>query len=167
MPKKDQGTLSGRYQVIPRTLIFITHGDKVLLLKGSPHKRLWSNKYNGIGGHIERGEDVLTSARRELKEEAGIEVDHLFICGVIIIDASDNAGISIFVLKGKYQGGDLIPSEEGQLEWIDPSCPEELPLLEDLKTLLPRVLETGDGAFPFSAHYRYDDADQLVITFGT
>ena len=51
--------------LIPRTLIFLTCRDLVLLLKGAPHKRLWANRYNGIGGHIERGEDVLTAAQRD------------------------------------------------------------------------------------------------------
>jgi 8-oxo-dGTP diphosphatase len=68
MPKSEQGVNQGRFSVIPRTLIFITHGDKILLIKGSPFKRLWANQYNGIGGHIEKGEDVLSAARRELRE---------------------------------------------------------------------------------------------------
>ena len=66
MPSSDQGVTHDRYTLIPRTLIFLTRGERVLLLKGAPHKRLWANRYNGVGGHIERGEDVLTSARREL-----------------------------------------------------------------------------------------------------
>jgi len=31
----DQGLLSGRYLFVPRTLIFLTHGSQVLLLKGA------------------------------------------------------------------------------------------------------------------------------------
>jgi predicted NUDIX family phosphoesterase len=58
MPKSDQGVHTKRYQIIPRVLIFIFDGDRVLLIKGAPNKRLWANQYNGIGGHIERGEDA-------------------------------------------------------------------------------------------------------------
>ena len=68
MPIADQGVSSDRYQLIPRTLIFLTRGESVLLLKGAPNKRIWANRYNGVGGHIERGEDAHTAARRELLE---------------------------------------------------------------------------------------------------
>ena len=58
MPKADQGvevSLSrDRYTVIPRTLCFVTRGDRVLLLRGALTKRIWANKYNGIGGDVER-----------------------------------------------------------------------------------------------------------------
>ncbi|MCH7664271.1 MAG: NUDIX domain-containing protein, partial [Chloroflexi bacterium] len=65
MNASHQGESNDRYQLIPRVLIFITRGDEVLLLKGAPDKNLWANLYNGVGGHIERGEDVLSAARRE------------------------------------------------------------------------------------------------------
>ena len=52
MPKSDQGIdvslKHQRYTVIPRTLVFITRSDCVLLLRGSPQKRIWANQYNGI-----------------------------------------------------------------------------------------------------------------------
>ena len=56
MPQSDQGVTNDRYMVIPRTAIFLRRGDSFLLLKGAPAKRLWANKYNGLGGHLERGE---------------------------------------------------------------------------------------------------------------
>jgi len=65
MPQSNQGVTNDRYTVIPRTAIFLRRGDLVLLLKGAPTKRLWANKYNGLGGHLERGEDVLSAAKRE------------------------------------------------------------------------------------------------------
>jgi hypothetical protein len=38
MPKSEQGALSDRYAIIPRTLIFITRPGEILLLKGAPTK---------------------------------------------------------------------------------------------------------------------------------
>jgi len=72
MPHSDQGVTADRYTVIPRTAIFLRRGDSYLLLKGAPTKRLWANKYNGLGGHVERGEDVLSATRRELLEETDL-----------------------------------------------------------------------------------------------
>ena len=64
MPASDQKVSHEHYSLVPRTLIFLTCGENVLLLKGAPQKRLWAGQYNGVGGHIERGEDVLSSVLR-------------------------------------------------------------------------------------------------------
>jgi 8-oxo-dGTP diphosphatase len=170
MTKSDQGvevSLShNRYSVIPRTLVFITRGDKVLMLHGAPTKRIWANKYNGIGGHVERDEDVFTSARREAKGETGLEIDRLRLCGVINIDTDHaSSGIMLFVFTAESRSGDPIPSDEGRLEWIDRNALDQIDLVEDLTTILPRALNLPIDAPPFFAHYSYDEHDKLVIKF--
>lgn len=165
MPASEQGTSGNRYQVIPRTLIFITRGDALLLIKGAPTKRLWANKYNGIGGHIERGEDALSAARRELQEETGLQDVTLRLVGTILIDAGAGAGIALYVFSGQNETGALIESAEGQLEWVPIPRLADYALVEDLPIILPRVLNHQTGDPPFSARYFYDKQDRLQIVF--
>jgi 8-oxo-dGTP diphosphatase len=166
MPKSDQGVLVDRYTIIPRTLIFVTRPGSVLLIKGAPTKRLWANQYNGLGGHIERGEDALSAARREFFEETGLNRVDLRLVGTVMIDASVGRGIGLFVYRGEFQGGDLVESGEGAIEWVEVEHLAEYQLVEDLKILLPHVLNLPPSAPPFSALYDYDDQEHLRIHFG-
>ncbi|CAG0934947.1 dihydroneopterin triphosphate diphosphatase [Thermoflexales bacterium] len=169
MPKFDQGIDTSlkrqRYAVIPRTLVFITRDDRVLLLRGAPTKRIWANKYNGIGGHVERDEDVYAAAQREVREETGLEVAELRLAGVINIDGDQSAGIMLFVFTAQSRSGNPIPSEEGALEWIARNQLTQIDLVEDLPVILPRALELTSAAPPFFAHYHYDEQERLVIRF--
>ena len=169
MPKTDQGIevslKRDRYTVIPRTLVFITRGNRVLLLRGSAQKRIWANKYNGIGGHIERDEDIYSAARREVLEETGLEVENLRLVGLINIDGDAPTGIMLFVFAADSPSGEPVPSDEGTLEWIEYTQITQVDLVEDLPVILPRAIHHPIGAAPFFAHYRYTEQDQLVIRF--
>ena len=166
MPQSDQGVTHDRYTVIPRTAIFLRRGDSYLLLKGAPTKRLWANKYNGLGGHVERGEDVLTSAKRELLEEAGLTAD-LWLCGTLIIDAGAT-GICLYFFSGECPEGEgePQPSQEGLAEWIPFEHIHAIPVVEDLPVLLTKIHAMRRGDPPFSARSFYDEKDKLVVKFG-
>jgi 8-oxo-dGTP diphosphatase len=166
MPVSDQGPLLGRYTLIPRTLIFLNHQEQILLLKGAPTKRLWANLYNGLGGHIERGEDILSAAKRELKEESGITPSTLWLCGVITIDTGQDVGICIYVFRGECPMDAVFISGEGIPEWVHFSEIDSLPLVEDLRTILPLVMSMNPGDPPFAAIYKYKADGELVINIG-
>jgi 8-oxo-dGTP diphosphatase len=166
MPATDQGVSHDRYQLIPRTLIFLTRGESVLLLKGSAHKRIWANRYNGVGGHIEQGEDVYTAARRELMEETGLSPDDLWLAGTVLVDTGEHPGIGLYVMRGDSAAGEARPSDEGDLEWVPFDEIEDKSLVEDLPVLLPRVLQQKISDPPFAARYHYQ-SDKLVIEFGS
>ena len=166
MGNSHPGKSQRRYQLVPRVLIFITRREEILLIKGAPDKKLWANQYNGLGGHVERGEDVFSAARRELKEESGLSSADLWLCAIITIDTGEEAGISMHVYRGENVSGQLTASAEGSLEWLPVADLGDLPLVEDLPKLLPLVLAMQPGDAPLSLHYSYASDGELIMTVG-
>jgi len=160
----DQGAdaTHGRWLTIPRTLCFIFNGDDVLLMLRAPHKRVFPNRYNGVGGHIERDEDVLTSARREVMEETGLDIA-LHLRAVYNVDTGGDSGIVLFVFVGhsttRAVSGDL---REGTLHWIPIADLERYDLVEDVAVILSRVHAT---IAPLFVHVSYDASDHIVMRF--
>jgi len=170
MGKAGQGVAVSRdrYHVIPRTLCFITHGNDVLLLRGAPNKRIWPNQYNGVGGHVERDEDIWTAAVREMQEETGLDVRDVRLRGVINVDAGGgDAGVLIFVFTAQATGRETKPCDEGSLQWVPRDRVMELDLVEDLPLILPHVLGQIAAEEPFFAHSSCDENDELTMVFAS
>jgi 8-oxo-dGTP diphosphatase len=168
MGSSEQGVerSRGRYLSIPRVLCFVTHGDEVLLLRGSPHKRLWAGRLNGLGGHLEPGEDIQAALLREIEEEAGIEVHDVRLRCAVHVDVGDPLqGVLFFVFTAVADSKATQPSREGELEWFPISALPTAEMVEDLPALLPKVLAMGSDTPPFYALYTYDAFDRLHMAF--
>jgi 8-oxo-dGTP diphosphatase len=162
MQVSAQGTRDAhrRYQAIPRVLIFLhsrhpqSGAEEVLLLKGAATKRLWANHYNGLGGHVEAGEDVYSAALREVEEEAGLRLDSLTLRGIVNIDTGSDEhgphpGVMMFIFTGEPPTRTVVPSHEGDIHWLPVADLRGHPLVDDLYELIPRALH---GPF-FYGHY--------------
>jgi 8-oxo-dGTP diphosphatase len=167
MGAKEQGAdaTQGRWLVIPRTLCFVTNHDDVLLMKRAPHKRVFPNRYNGIGGHIERDEDPLTSARREILEETGLIVEDIRLRAIYNIDTGETTGIALFVFTASSKSRDVSANDEGTLHWIPQDQILDLDLVEDIPHILPPILSMQPSDAPLFLHVSYDEDDQLNLRF--
>lgn len=150
--------------LIPRVMILLRRGEQYLLIKGASTKRLWAGKYNGIGGHVERGEHVQAAAARELLEETGLTAD-LWLCGTVIVDAGE-VGICLFLFGGEDPKGEVRASKEGSLEWVRRDAVSHLPVVEDLPVLLSKIHAMKPGDPPFFARSFYDEDGRLNVVFG-
>lgn len=147
-----------RFVAYPRTLCFIRNGDDVLLLKGAAGKRLYANLYNGVGGHVERDEDVLASLRREVREETGLEIADPVLRAVIVADEGNGPGVLIFVYIATAASRLVRSSSEGELVWVPLARVLDYDLVPDLRQLLP-LLFCGPADTLLYGHYaagRYD-----------
>lgn len=167
MGANEQGAdaTSGRWLTIPRTLCFVQQGSDILLMKRGAHKRVFPNRYNGVGGHIERDEDPLSGARREILEETGLSVERLDLRAVYNIDAGAATGIILFVFVAEAGSREVIANSEGTLHWIPQAEVMRLDLVEDLPLILPRILAMQPGDAPLFVHVSYDSTDQIQMRF--
>lgn len=168
MGSRDQGAdaTEQRWMVIPRTLCFVTHGDDVLLMRRAATRRIFPNRYNGLGGHIERDETPLEGAIREIYEESGLRVEHIAFCGTHMVDTGGQNGIMLFTFRARATSRACVSDErEGTLHWISRKDVLSLELVEDLPQILPRVLNMADDEAPYHVHVSYDETDTIQLRF--
>ena len=131
------------------------------MICAAAHKGEWAGKYNGLGGHVERGEDVLSSARRELQEESGLSAE-LWLCGILITDT--DPGICVFVFCGENAQGQIKAGREGEVQWVSRAMLPRLPIVDDLRVLIDHIHPMKRGDAPFSAR-SFRQGDSLVVKF--
>jgi 8-oxo-dGTP diphosphatase len=141
------------YTPVLATLAYVLSPDgrQVLLIHRNrrpddPHL----GKYNGLGGKLDRGEDVAASVRREVREESGLECDELLLRGTISWpgfgrDGEDWFG---FIFRVDRWSGQLrADNPEGSLSWVDVERLPELPLWEGDRHFLPLVFDRDGRQF--------------------
>ncbi|MDD6094870.1 MAG: 8-oxo-dGTP diphosphatase [Clostridia bacterium] len=103
--------------VVLTNMCMVYDGDKILVQDRK------DPGWQGIafpGGHIEKGESIVDSVIREVYEETGLKIENVRICGVSQWTAKDNSyRYIVFFFKTNCFSGELRPSEEGEVFWID------------------------------------------------
>ncbi len=115
-------------------------------------------KYNGLGGKLEPGEDVVAGLKREIREEAGIECEEILLRGTISWPGFGKNGEDwfgfIFRIE-RYQGTPLAENPEGTLSWTPVDQVLDLPLWEGDRYFLPLVFGNDPrqfhGVMPYEA----------------
>lgn len=156
--------IQSKYKLVPRTLIFIEKDNKILLIHKNKKESFGYSKLNGIGGHIEKGEEPYEAAKREIFEESGLIINKLSLVSIIFIEIGTNPGILLFVFKAKYPGGRLKESDEGGLLWMKrTSIIDGNNIVKDIPFLLELSDSYQEGSPPIFGKYLYDEHGKLRI----
>lgn len=111
-------------------------------------------KYNGLGGKVERDEDIVAAIRRELREEAGIDATGLELRGTVSWPGFNGRDVFGFVFLVTAFTGEVAESnEEGTLAWHDVATMMELPMWDGDRHFLPLVFDAGVGQFHATLPY--------------
>jgi 8-oxo-dGTP diphosphatase len=148
------------YTPILATLAYVLSPDGKQVLLVHRNRRAGDahlGKYNGLGGKVDRGEDVVACLRREVREEAGLECDRLTLRGTVSWPGFGKQGEDWFGFifrVDRWHGTPLTENPEGSLEWVDVDRILELPLWEGDRHFLPLVFEYTPRQFHGVMPYR-------------
>lgn len=70
------------------------------------------------GGHVEKGESFVSAVIREVKEETGLDVENLQLCGMKDWIRSDGSRYMVLLYKTNTYKGTLCSSHEGEVYWL-------------------------------------------------
>ena len=113
-------------------LCMICRGDELLLQNRV--RKDWQG-YTFPGGHVEPGESIVDSVIREMKEETGLTVSNLRLCGVKQFPVPGGRYL-VFLYKTDSFEGELCSSEEGKMEWVARNNLPNIQVVSDFMELL-------------------------------
>ena len=95
------------------------------------------------GGHVEVGESFTDSVIREVREETGLAVSNLQMCGIKDWTNDDGTRYVVLCYKTNSFVGNLESSDEGQVFWTSLDEFSKLKLADGMEDMLKIFLEDG------------------------
>ena len=133
--------------------VFSPDGRRVLMIhRNARPEDLHLGKYNGLGGKLEPGEDVVVGLCREVREEAGIECEEVELAGTISWpgfgkNGEDWFGFVFRIMR--FSGSVRTTNSEGSLEWVEIKRVYSLSLWDGDRYFLPHVFERQIPSIPW------------------
>lgn len=120
-------------------LCLIKDGSRVLLQNRV--KKDWQG-YTLPGGHVEKGESFVEAVIREMQEETGLTIQRPKLVGIKQFPI-DSGRYIVLLFEATQFTGEVVSSEEGEMEWIEREDLAKIPAVDDLQELL-RVFDDPD-----------------------
>jgi len=136
---------------------FVKKDGKYLMLHRSPNKRIMPGVWMAPGGHREFNEGLFACARREVKEETGLDIKNLKVIatGNAYLQDLDQEFFFHFV-EADYASGEVIPEpENGELAWLSPAeMLEKENMLAEIHAILPNLFNKEGKVISYRAVYK-------------
>ena len=126
-------------------LCLIQDGNKLLLQNRI--KEDWKG-YTFPGGHVEPGESFVDSVKREMKEETGLDILNPTLVGIKQFPI-DGGRYIVLLFKATEFTGEVVSSEEGEMEWVEADSLSETNTVEDFMDLLKVINDPNLTEFQY------------------
>lgn len=141
-----------------QTVLVVHQHPQVLL--GMKKRGFGAGRWNGFGGKQEPGETVEQTARREMLEEVGVEVEDAHEVGSLIFefDAKPDEQIEVHFFKSTNFRGEPTESEEMKPGWFEV---ENIPfgqMWPDDKFWMPLLLQDKK----FTGRFLFGEGDKIL-----
>ncbi len=111
-----------------------------------------AGKWIGLGGHLLEHESPEECIRREVREEAGLELKNLRLRGILTFILPDWGNELTFLYTAGAEDAPLRECAEGVLQWVPLDQVPDLPLWEGDRAFLP-LLRSGPDLFSMKLVY--------------
>ena len=111
-----------------------------------------AGKWIGLGGHLLEHESPEECIRREVREEAGLELKNLRLRRILTFILPDWGNELTFLYTAEAEDAPLRECAEGVLQWVPLDQVPDLPLWEGDRAFLP-LLRSGPDLFSMKLVY--------------
>ncbi|MBI2913893.1 MAG: 8-oxo-dGTP diphosphatase [Chloroflexi bacterium] len=141
--------------------VCLVRRDGKLLLQKKASERFGGGKWDGPGGKLRPGESPADGVVREVEEETGLRIIDPAFRGSfeVYFGAGDQPDWVVHVFSGSRFGGELRPSDEGELRWF----PEDQLPYEEMWPSDPHWLPDVLAGRRFQATLWFDEKAETLL----
>lgn len=146
-------------ELLQTTLCYLEQNGQYLMLHRVKKKQdVNKDKWIGVGGKFEPGEDALACALREVREETGLVMNAPLYRGIVDFFCPPWPAERMHLFTCTDFSGEMRVCDEGDLEWVAKEKVSSLPIWEGDKIFFA-LLAKNEPFFHLELHY---DKDVLV-----
>lgn len=116
---EKKGSVMEKIEITNMCMIEDLENERVLVLNKT--KGNWTGAVFP-GGHVEKGESIIESVKREVKEETGLAVTELQLVGIKnwCVNSDEKDRYIVFLYKTSSYSGELVDTtDEGNVFWVN------------------------------------------------